>query len=149
MATQWKAYAKTAFTTCMGAALLLVLAIAPAGAQQLQPVNLQATDQIDAVAIVLTRFGPYPASFTHPATPFLLSIVNRSGVLEDTISIIYNPSGAANPPSSPASVTSLLDLHSTSLRQRDHQIIKPLPGNYQLTFKAHPDWVVNVTITAQ
>lgn len=130
------------------AALLLSLAVLPVAAQ-LQPVNLQASDQPDAIAIVLTRFGPYPNSFTHAATPFLLSIVNRSGVLEDTFSLISNPSGAPQPPVTPADVTSLLDLHSTNTRQRDHQIIKPVPGSYQLIFKAHPDWVVNITIAAQ
>jgi hypothetical protein len=66
--------------------------------------------------------------------------VNRSGALDDTFSLVANGKGAGN---------SFLDLHSTALRQRDHQIIKPLPGNYQLLFKAHPDWVVNITITAE
>lgn len=111
---------------------------------QLQTPNLQSTAKPDAIAIVVTRFGPYPASITHSLAPFLLSVVNRSGVLEDTFSLVANPSGAATPPSS---FTSLLDLHSTASRQRDHQIIQPLPGNYQLIFKSHPDWVVNITIT--
>jgi hypothetical protein len=124
-----------------GRALALAALLLPAwGAAlaQLQPVNLQAGDRVDGVAIVLTRLGPYPNAFTHAATPFLLSIVNRSGVLEDTFSLVAAGKGAAN---------SFLDLHSTALRQRDHQIVKPLPGNYQLLFKAHPDWVVNITIT--
>lgn len=114
---------------------------------QLQPVNLQATDQVDAVAIVVTRFGPYPASITHSQAPFLLSIVNRSGILEDTFSLVLAPiatptQGAA------AAATSLLDLHSTASRQRDHQLIRALPGSYQLVFKSHPDWIVGITITA-
>lgn len=110
---------------------------------QLQTVNLQAADKVDAVAIVVTRFGPYPASFSQPAAPFLLSIVNRSGVLDDTFSLIVKPAAATD-----AAPTSLLDLRSTPTRQRDHQILKPLPGNYQLRFQSHPDWVVDITITA-
>lgn len=109
---------------------------------QLQTVNLQAGDKVDGVAIVVTRFGPYPTAFSHPAAPFLLSVVNRSGVLEDTFSLVLKPSSETN-----AAPASLLDLHSTATRQRDHQIIKPLPGDYQLLFKAHPDWVVNITIS--
>lgn len=110
---------------------------------QLQTLNLQASDKVDAVAIVVTRFGPYPASFSHPAAPFLLSVVNRSGVLEDTFSLIIKPSSETN-----AQPASLLDLHSTATRQRDHQIIKPLPGEYQLRFKSHPEWAVDISITA-
>jgi hypothetical protein len=109
---------------------------------QLQTVNLQAGDKVDAVAIVVTRFGPYPAVFAHPASPFLLSIVNRSGTLEDTFSLILKPSTASN-----TAAASLVDLHSTATRQRDHQIVKPLPGHYQLLFQSHPDWVVDITIT--
>lgn len=112
---------------------------------QLQAPKLQSGTTPDAIAIVVTRFGPYPASITHSPGPFLLYVVNRSGILEDTFSLVSNPSGAATPPSS---FTSLLDLHSTGSHQRDHQIIQPLPGNYQLLFKSHPDWVVNITITA-
>jgi hypothetical protein len=112
---------------------------------QLQSVNLQSTDQVDAVAIVVTRFGPYPASFTHSQAPFLLLVVNRSGILVDTFSLLLNPAGTTNPA---AAAASLLDLHSTSSRHRDSQLIKALPGNYQLVFKSHPDWVVNFAITA-
>jgi hypothetical protein len=112
---------------------------------QLQSVNLQSTDQVDAVAIVVTRFGPYPAAITHSQMPFLLCVVNRSGILEDTFSLLLKPAVAANPAGAAAS---LLDLHSTSSRQRDSQLIKAFPGNYQLVFKSHPDWVVNITITA-
>jgi hypothetical protein len=108
---------------------------------QLQTVNLQGSDKVDAVAIVVTRFGPYPAAFSHPASPFLLSIVNRSGILEDTFSLKLKPSGAGD------AAASLVELHSTASRQRDHQIVKPLPGNYQLFFQSHPDWVVDITIT--
>jgi hypothetical protein len=110
---------------------------------QLQTVNLQTGDKVDAVAIVVTRFGPYPASFSHPAAPFLLSVVNRSGVLADTFSLILKPSTASD-----TAAASLLDLRSTANRQRDHQIVKPLPGSYQLRFKSHPEWVVDITITA-
>ena len=110
---------------------------------QLQPVNLANGENVDAVAIVITRFGPYPAAFTHSAAPFLLLVVNRSGVLEDTFSLLPKPvAGVA------ASATSLLDLHATASRQRDHQLINPVPGIYQLVFKSHPDWIVNITITA-
>ncbi len=112
---------------------------------QLQTPKLQSGTTPDAIAIVVTRFGPYPASITHSQSPFLLSVVNRSGVLEDTFSLTANVSRALTPPSS---VASLLDLHSTASRQRDHQIVQPLPGKYQLLFKSHPDWVVNITITA-
>lgn len=112
---------------------------------QLPTPNLQSGSTPDAIAIVVTRFGPYPASLTHSPSAFLLSVVNRSGILEDTFSLVSSPSGAATPPSS---FTSLLDLHSTGSRQRDHRIIQPLPGNYQLLFKSHPDWVVNIAITA-
>jgi hypothetical protein len=139
MSSKWNCGAKRSFARALALGLLVFVAVVPVVAQ-LQPVNLQATDQVDAIAIVVTRFGPYPNSFTHPATPFLLSIVNRSGTLEDTFSLVKNGSTAAN---------SLLDLHSTSVRQRDHQIIKPVAGSYQLLFRSHPDWVVNVTITAQ
>lgn len=110
---------------------------------QLQTPNLQATDKVDAVAIVVTRFGPYPNVITHAATPFLLSIVNRSEVRAETYSLVRKPASST----SGASASSLLDLHSTASRQRDHQIIKPLPGNYQLLFAAHPDWVIDITIT--
>jgi len=112
---------------------------------QLQTPNLQSAAKPDAIAIVVTRFGPYPTSITHSPTPFLLSVVNRSGVLEDTFSLVANPSGAVSPLSA---FTSLLDLHSTASRQRDHQIIQPAPGDYQLVFKSHSDWVVNIAITA-
>jgi hypothetical protein len=147
MQMKWNRTPKRGFARFVALSGITLVPFAAAVAQ-LQPVNLQGNDQVDAVAIVLTRFGPYPNSFTHTATPFLLSIVNRSGVLEDTFSIIRNPSGTPNPPALAAALSSLLDLHSTHSRQRDHQIIKPLPGTYQIVFKAHPDWVINVTITA-
>jgi hypothetical protein len=111
---------------------------------QLQPVNLTGTETVDAVAIVVTRFGPYPAAVTHPAAPFLLFVVNRSGVLEDTFLLIPKPAAGA---AAAAASTSLLDLHATASRQRDHQLISPLPGSYQLIFKSHPGWMVDITIT--
>lgn len=89
---------------------------------QLQTVNLLATDQVDAVAIVVTRFGPYPASVMHSQAPFLLFVVNRSGTPEDTFSLVLKPAGAASPG---AALPSLLDLHSTASRQRDAQVIRP------------------------
>jgi hypothetical protein len=123
--------------------LLCALLLAGTLWGQLQTPNLQSGTTPDAIAIVVTRFGPYPAAFTHPAAPFLLLVVNRSGVLEDTFSLLPKPvAGIA------AAATSLLDLHATASRQRDHQLINPLPGNYQLVFKSHPDWIVNITIPA-
>lgn len=111
---------------------------------QLQAPNVQASDHVDAVAITVTRFGPYPTLVTRPQGPFVLAVVNRSGVLDDTFSLVLKPSDATG--STPAS--SLLDLHSTHSKQRDHQLINPLPGSYQLLFKSHPDWVVDIAITA-
>jgi hypothetical protein len=115
---------------------------------QLQPVNLTGTGTVDAIAIVITRFGPYPAAVTHPAAPFLLFVVNRSGLLEDTFSLIPKAAAGSAAGATAAASTSLLDLHATASRQRDHQLISPLPGSYQLIFKSHPAWTVDITITA-
>jgi hypothetical protein len=111
---------------------------------QLQITNPQEGDHPDVVVITITRFGPYPASLTHSSTPFFLSVVNRSGVLQDTLSIVQGAAGAGKDVKLP----SLLDLHSTAAKQRDHALICPLPGSYHLVFQSHPDWIVNVTITA-
>lgn len=116
-----------------------------AGLAQLTPPNLQADDKVDAVNIRITRFGPYPASITHGPGPFLLFISNRSGALADTYSLLLKPGARA---SSATPATSVLDLHSTPTQHRDHEMIKLLPGDYELRFLSHPDWVVSTTITA-
>ncbi len=93
----------------------------------------------DAVAITVSRFGPYPAAISHVTTPFIIAVVNRSGVLDDTFSLLQID-GQKNR-------HGILDLHSTQSKQRDHQTIDLLPGDYELRFKSHADWVVNITIT--
>ncbi|MGH9436536.1 MAG: hypothetical protein ACRD22_01245 [Terriglobia bacterium] len=79
----------------------------------------------------------------------MLFIVNRSGVLDDKFSLVKKPAAgsAAASEGANSALPSLLDLHSTHRKQRDHRVIDPLPGNYQLRFHSHPQWVVNITIT--
>lgn len=115
---------------------------------QLQSPDVQASDRVEAVAIQVTRFGPNPVSITRPQGPFLLVIFNRSKVLEDTFSLMLKPSAAASAGSDSTGGNSLLDLHSTANGQRDQHLIRPLPGNYELRFRSHPEWVVDITITA-
>lgn len=126
----------------IGAGLLVALS----AWGQLQAPTVQPGQQLDAIAIRITRFGPWPASVTHNSAPFLLSVVNRSGIFEDTYSLILKPAAASS--GNAATPASLLDLHSTETRQRDHQLIQLLPGDYELHFKSRPDWVVTITITA-
>ncbi len=104
---------------------------------QLQPAVVPDSGKVDGVTVVLTKAGPYPQSLTHASGTLLLSVVNRSGVVVDTFSLVQIAGGA-----------SLLDLHSTVTKQRDTKLLNPLPGSYQLRFQAHPDWVVDITITA-
>ncbi len=124
--------------TALVAAFLSLAASLPA---QLQPPNLQPSDKPDAVLITVTRFGPYPATISHSGLkPFVLCLVNRSGVLDDTFSLVQGPVGVA--------AVSLLDLHSTAAKQRDHAVIFPLPGTYRMIFQSHPGWSVTFNITA-
>jgi hypothetical protein len=180
----------------LAAVLVLAAPFAPAQMQtvpaQIQTVN---TPPADAIAITVTRFGPYPNTITHANTPFVLDVSNRSGLLEDTYSLLpavrqtgvlqgtaqqdttqpdstqpdatqpdaaqqstgqrdTAPQGATQPDTTQQStaqqpsVPHLLDLHSTQTQPHDHQTIQLAPGNYQLQFYSHPDWVVNITITA-
>lgn len=94
---------------------------------------------VDAIAITVTRFGPYPAAITHANTPFIIAVVNRSGALDDTFSLLLIDEQKNK--------KNILDLHSTPTKQRDHQTIDLLPGSYELRFKSHPDWVVGVSIS--
>lgn len=120
---------------------------------QLQTPNLQGSEHVDATVITVTPFGPYPTKIKHGPNPFVLVVVNRSGVLDDTFSLVLKSS--AEPPDSPSdpsaavqpSAHSLLDLHSTHKKHRDHKLIEPLPGNYQLRFLSHPNWVVDIEIS--
>ena len=120
---------------------LALIGLRPVAAQ-LQTVNLQAEDKLEAVAITLTRRGPYPAEIERAAGPFLLFIVNRSGVLEDKYSLVKV--GAED--AAAGELPSLLDFHSTLVRQRDHQVINPLPGEYELRFASRPEWKVKIRI---
>ncbi len=129
-----------------GLFVLLFFALEPTPAfAQLQPANVLSTDTIDAVAVRVTRFGPYPASIARKQGAFLLYVSNRSGAIVDTYSLLLAPASAT---SSAAAAVSLLDLHSDNTKNHDHELINPLPGDYELRFKSHPDWVVSITITA-
>ncbi len=134
----------------MRAFLRVTCALLVAGSlwAQLQPPNVQAGDQVDVLPIVVTRFGPYPASVTRSQGAFVLAVVNRSGILEDTYSLVLAPAAGAAAGSAQTPPASLLGLHSTSSKQRDHQLINPKPGDYQLLFLSHPDWVVTIAISA-
>lgn len=136
----------------VGAVGLLLLSASAAFAQ-LQTPNIKAGDHVGAVAIVITRFGPNPASITQLQGPFVLFVANHSGVLDDTFSLVRKPpeSGAEADASAGTGgkLASLLALHSTHRKQRDHKLLDPLPGEYQLRFLSHPDWVVNITITGE
>ena len=112
---------------------------------QLQTPNIGPKDKVDVEAITVTQFGPYPTSIDRVAGPFILYVANRSGQLEDTFSLVVKP--AAGSGNSPAAA-SLLDLHAKRDQHRDHQLIDLLPGSYQLRFKSHPAWVVEIKITA-
>lgn len=136
-------------------AALLGFLFPVSGFGQLQPVNLQASDSVDAIAIVVTPDGPYPAVIEHLSKPFVLFVVNRSGILSQTFSLVIKPvaaSGNSTTSSTSASTAippaaSLLDLHSTDTKQRDSQLVFPIPGSYQLRFSGQPDWVVDIKIT--
>jgi hypothetical protein len=132
---------------CGGLLVLIPFLLTTSAAYgQLKAPALQASDKVDAVAVVVTRSGPYPQTIEHRTGPILLAVVNRSGLIVDTFSLVQAPvSGQA---ASSAAAPSLLDLHSTATKQRDSQLIDPLPGSYQLRFLSHPDWVVDITITA-
>jgi hypothetical protein len=126
---------------------LLLFAIGAFG--QLQTLHLQPSQKVPAVAITITRFGPYPTSIQRPEGPFVLFIANRSGVLDDKFSLVKKPAaGTAADSETAQTLPSLLDLHSTYRKQRDHRVIDPVPGQYQLRFHSHPKWVVNITITS-
>jgi hypothetical protein len=142
--TSWK---ETFGLRCLLAWTGLLLLPSATALAQLQTPNVQASTHVDAVAITVTRFGPYPTSITRPQGPFVLFIVNHSGALADTFSLVLKPPASAATTTQGA-LSSLLDLHSTLIKQRDHQLIDPLPGNYQLRFLSHPNWVVNITIDA-
>lgn len=119
---------------------LLLLSASGAFAQQLKANDAPAQGDADAVVITFTRLGPYPSSINHTAAPFALCIENRSGVLDDTFSVVQvsGPGNGHGP--------SLRDLHSTHGKQRDHGSVHLTPGTYQLISQAHPDWIVTITI---
>jgi hypothetical protein len=98
------------------------------------------------VLVKVTRFGPYPDSIQRPQGPFLLVISNASGAPVETFSLILKPAGTAT---AAAASVSLLDLHSTLQKQHDSAVIAPLPGAYQIVFQSHPNWHVDLTVTAQ
>lgn len=128
----------------------LLLLFTPAMFAQLLTPNLQPSQKVPGVAITITRFGPYPTSIQRPEGPFVLFIANRSGVLDDKFSLVKKLAAgdtAEATGGASAALPSLLDLHSTHRKQRDHRLIDLLPGSYQLRFQSHPNWVVNIAIT--
>lgn len=127
-------------------------ALPPRAAAQLESPTIQSTDKVDIVDVHLTPRGPWPTAITHAHTPFILYISNRSGVLADTYSFILKRPGNGGTNISTAANTamlSLLDLHSDNTKHHDQQIVKPSPGEYELRFQSHPDWIVSFTITAK
>lgn len=120
--------------------LLLVLFASGARAQLTTP-SVQAGQHLPVVSITLTRFGVFPKSASIPAQPFFLFILNHSGVLEDTFSLVPSAAVGGNPGAA------LLSLYSTLTRHRTSQLIQLLPGSYQVTFAAHPGWAFNLTVT--
>ena len=72
-----------------------------------------------------------PTSIERSKGPFALFITNRSGFLEDTFSLVLKP---VSPTALGSAVPSLLDLHSTQSKQRDHQLIDPMPGSIRCAF---------------
>lgn len=139
------------FRSLLSWTTVLFVFAAPAFSQ-LQTPNVHAGQRVDAVAIVITRFGPNPASITRPEGPFVLFVLNHSGTLDDTFSLVRKPAAgdaAASAGAADGKLSSLLDLHSTFRKQRDHKLLDPLPGDYELRFLAHPDWLVNITVTSR
>lgn len=109
---------------------------------QLIPVNIQPTDKISSLDIVLTRFGPSPASVTLPSNAISLVVQNYSGLANETFTLRRASGSAAAELSA-----SLLDLHSTNTQHRDYRSIQLTPGDYVMTFLAHPTWRVSITVT--
>lgn len=109
-----------------------------------QPPAVSVPGETDAVVITLTRLGPYPSSIRHTAAPFVLCIVNRSGVLDDTFSVVQ----VSGPGQGNGRGPSLLDLRSTRAKQRDRGLTQLIPGTYQFVSQSHPGWIVTITIGA-
>jgi hypothetical protein len=124
---------------------LALLSVQGAVAQML-PVNIQATDKVSTLNVIITRFGPSPKSVTLPSNAISLLVQNYSGVPNDTFSL--RQQGASSDGTPPPLLASMLDLHSTVSQHRDHRTIQLAPGSYVLTFLAHPDWRVSITITS-
>jgi len=128
--------------------MLMITAVlsAQSAVAQMIPVNIQPGDKVSTLNIVLTRFGPSPKTVTLPANALHLLIQNYTGVLNDTFSL--RQQGTSSDGTPPPLTPSLLDLHSTVLQHRDYKMIRLTPGSYVLTFLAHPDWRVLITITS-
>ncbi|HEX4809566.1 MAG TPA: hypothetical protein VH325_11590 [Bryobacteraceae bacterium] len=92
--------------------------------------------------IVISRFGPYPASITRPKGPFMLLIENHSGFTNDTF---YVESTTLLGILSSVFAT----LTSTATQRLDYAVLDLVPGSYQLVFPNHPKWKVAITITGQ
>lgn len=85
--------------------------------------EVQPNETASVIAIRVTRFGPYPTSFTVPSGAVVLSITNTSRTQNDTYSLVIKGQEGKS------SQQSLIDLHSSEMSHRDHKLIRALPGS--------------------
>lgn len=114
---------------------------------QLITPQISAGQQIPAVAIAVTRFGPEPAEIIQKPGPFTIVIEDHSGVTDDTFSFQLKKERGMLPASQgDQPPPALFHLTSTPNRNLDYKLVDLLPGEYVLTFKRHPKWSVAITI---
>jgi len=140
-----KSNIQTLSTTALHFFIFAVLSFAPLCSAQSQSTmtTTPSTPQVAVVTIAITRFGPLPKSITIPSGPVVFFIINQSRVRTDTYSIFSGSPGSGGTLSA-----SLLDLHSTEIRQRDLKQINLTPGNYWLSIASRSDWAINIVVSA-
>ena len=96
-----------------------------------------ATEKLNAQVILMRPYGFEPAEITRREGPFLLVVLNRSGVREANYLL---SSVASN------------KLHEAKVPREKldwHQVVNLTPGDYILRETNHPDWICKITVTQQ
>lgn len=98
-------------------------------------VPMQAAIPEEAELLILTPEGFIPAAITRTSGPFLLEVIDRSGL--DQITLQLNSEGGAN-----------LQSSKSEIQKAQAQNVLNLPvGTYVYTEASHPEWSCTITVT--
>jgi len=86
--------------------------------------------------------GPYPRACRRPTGPFILAFRRHWASLGDTYTLRLHAPAVATAAQAP-----LVQFVAGQHKYLEYQQINLLPGVYDITFSAHPDWTITLTIT--